>query len=122
MGYLHCSTFRICICLILIDVESLQAHPQAAKWRNKTFPLFKEIDSLLDGNLATGDHVFQAGHVIDVGFEDQDPSHDDHDSSDSEILRPLVSSRVCSTCTLTNWITSRSVELRLLRNQGVQCH
>jgi hypothetical protein len=77
------------ICLILIDVESIQAHPEAAKWCNKSFPLFKEINSLLDGNLATGNHVFRAGKIINTSFEDQD----DHDSSDSEILWPLVSSR-----------------------------
>ena len=97
MGHLHCGMFIIYICLILIDVESIQAHPEATKWCNKTFSSFKEIDSLLDGNLATGNHVFQAGKVIDTSFEDQD----DHDSSDSEILQPLISLRVYSTrCSL----------------------
>jgi hypothetical protein len=99
MGHLHCGTFGICICLILINVESIQAHPEVAKWRNKTFPLFKEIDSLLDGNLATGNYVFQAGKVTDTSFEDQDDSN----SSDSEIPpQPLVSSKVYFTCHYSN--------------------
>ena len=87
MGHLHCDMFIIYICLVLIDVESIQDHPEVAKWHNKTFSSFKEINSLLNGNLATGNHVFQAGKVIDTSFKDQD----DHNSSDSEILQPLVS-------------------------------
>jgi hypothetical protein len=60
-------------------LTALQAHPAAAVWRTKPFPLYDEILELVEGRYATGDHALHipelqdgssvAGDVDDAGTE-----------------------------------------------------
>ncbi|KAI0090501.1 hypothetical protein BDY19DRAFT_935476 [Irpex rosettiformis] len=41
--------------------DFIAKHPHLEKWRDRTFPLYEELGSLIDGRYATGKNVFHAG-------------------------------------------------------------
>lgn len=91
----------------------VQSHPTRAKYRNATFPLYEEIDELLNGALATGKSAFHPGKAIlghvsdsdgdsgrDVGL-DLDLDEDDEDEDDEDDRSNQTSS--FSSLTKVHW-------------------
>ncbi|KAJ3992834.1 hypothetical protein F5050DRAFT_1714971 [Lentinula boryana] len=46
------------------DSEAHRAHPTMAKYRNATFPIYEDMNYLLNGAIATGRDAFHAGRVV----------------------------------------------------------
>lgn len=53
----------------------IEAHPNAATWRSKPFPLYDDILSLAEGRYATGDKALHMPEMYDDGLgDDESPS------------------------------------------------
>ncbi|THU75873.1 hypothetical protein K435DRAFT_813945 [Dendrothele bispora CBS 962.96] len=63
----------------------IEAEPQFASYRGKSFPIYEEMDELLNGALATGSHAFHAGKVT------SDESDSNSDSGNEADVNPDTS-------------------------------
>lgn len=61
-----------------------QAHPEYEKYRNATFPLYEDLDEILNGALATGKGAFHAGGKKKRRSDSESDSEGSGSDSDSE--------------------------------------
>lgn len=75
-----------------------QKHPEAEKFKGKSFPLYDAIADLVDGALATGAHVFNPGlnapapgpagaHAAQPVATDVDATESEDDEDEDEQVR-----------------------------------
>ncbi|KAJ3743819.1 hypothetical protein DFH05DRAFT_1620171 [Lentinula detonsa] len=74
------------------DSEAHRAHPTMAKYRNAIFPIYEDMNYLLNGAIATGRDAFHAGRVVlelddnssDVAISGPNDGLNDQDKADSD--------------------------------------